>query len=88
LDDAQDVYVHFQALVSAAQSDKGRKMESELVGIFTTINTLLAAKGLLLKEGTVVDATIIEAPSSTKIKTERATRRCIKPRRATNGILG
>lgn len=34
--------------------------------IFTTINTLLAAKGLILKEGTVVDATIIAAPSSTK----------------------
>jgi IS5 family transposase len=36
--------------------------------IFTAINTVLAAKGLLLKEGTVVDATIIEAPSSPKNK--------------------
>ena len=36
--------------------------------IFTAINTVLAAKGLLLKEGTVGDATIIEAPSSTKNK--------------------
>lgn len=34
--------------------------------IFTTINGHLAAKGLMLKEGTVVDATIIAAPSSTK----------------------
>ena len=34
--------------------------------IFETINALLAAKGLILKEGTVVDATIIAAPSSTK----------------------
>lgn len=34
--------------------------------IFTAINTLLATKGLILKEGTVVDATIIAAPSSTK----------------------
>lgn len=34
--------------------------------IFDTINGHLAAKGLLLKEGTVVDATIIAAPSSTK----------------------
>jgi IS5 family transposase len=34
--------------------------------IFATINGHLAAKGLLLKEGTVVDATIISAPSSTK----------------------
>jgi IS5 family transposase len=34
--------------------------------IFAAINVHLAAKGLLLKEGTVVDATIIAAPSSTK----------------------
>jgi IS5 family transposase len=34
--------------------------------IFTAINALLAVKGLILKEGTVVDATIIAAPSSTK----------------------
>lgn len=34
--------------------------------IFTAINIHLAQKGLLLKEGTVVDATIIAAPSSTK----------------------
>jgi IS5 family transposase len=36
--------------------------------IFTAINTVLEAKGLLLREGTVVDATIIEAPSSKKNK--------------------
>ena len=34
--------------------------------VFAAINSHLAAKGLLLKEGTVVDATIIAAPSSTK----------------------
>jgi IS5 family transposase len=34
--------------------------------IFTVINTHLTLKGLMLKEGTVVDATIIAAPSSTK----------------------
>ena len=34
--------------------------------IFAAINLLLATKGLILKEGTVVDATIIAAPSSTK----------------------
>lgn len=34
--------------------------------IFDAINAHLAAKGLLLREGTVVDATIISAPSSTK----------------------
>ena len=35
-------------------------------GIFAAINTHLAQQGLLLKEGTIVDATIIAAPSSTK----------------------
>lgn len=34
--------------------------------IFAVINELLARKGLLLREGTIVDATIIAAPSSTK----------------------
>ncbi len=34
--------------------------------ILATVNATLAAKGLLLKSGTVVDATLIAAPSSTK----------------------
>lgn len=34
--------------------------------ILQTVNELLGAKGLLLKSGTVVDATLIAAPSSTK----------------------
>ena len=34
--------------------------------ILATVNATLAAKGLLLKSGTVVDATLISAPSSTK----------------------
>jgi IS5 family transposase len=34
--------------------------------ILQTINELLTSKGLLLKSGTVVDATLIAAPSSTK----------------------
>jgi IS5 family transposase len=36
--------------------------------VFDTINGYLTAKGLLLKEGTIVDATIIAAPPSTKNK--------------------
>lgn len=36
--------------------------------IFQMINADLARKGLLLKEGSIVDATIISAPSSTKNK--------------------
>lgn len=34
--------------------------------ILVTVNDLLVAKGLMLKSGTVVDATLIAAPSSTK----------------------
>jgi len=34
--------------------------------IFTTIKMHLAEKGLMLREGTIVDATLIAAPSSTK----------------------
>ncbi len=34
--------------------------------IFETINKHLASKGLMMRGGTVVDATIIAAPSSTK----------------------
>ena len=37
--------------------------------IMATINATLAAKGLMLRTGTVVDATIIAAPSSTKNST-------------------
>lgn len=37
-------------------------------GIFDAVNRQLADQGLFLKEGTVVDATIISAPSSTKNK--------------------
>lgn len=36
--------------------------------ILATVNDLLSAQGLLLKAGTVVDATLIPAPSSTKNK--------------------
>lgn len=52
-----------------------------------TVNTQLGAKGYLLKEGTAVDATLIAAPSSTRIGTASATRKCIGRRRATSGIL-
>jgi IS5 family transposase len=37
--------------------------------MFVEVNALLEAKGLLLKSGTIVDATIIEAPTSTKNQT-------------------
>ena len=37
-------------------------------GLFTAINADLATRGLLLREGTLVDATLIAAPPSTKNK--------------------
>lgn len=36
------------------------------VQILSTVNAMLAGKGLLLKSGTVIDATLIAAPSSTR----------------------
>ena len=36
--------------------------------IFETINTHLAAQGLMMREGTIVDATLIAAPPATKDK--------------------
>ena len=36
------------------------------IGLLATINATLAAKGMMLKTGTVVDATLIAAPRSTK----------------------
>jgi IS5 family transposase len=39
------------------------------IQLMAAINTILAAKGLLLKSGTVVDATLIAAPPSTKNRT-------------------
>jgi IS5 family transposase len=36
--------------------------------LFAEVNALLAERGLLLRQGTIVDATIIAAPSSTKNK--------------------
>jgi IS5 family transposase len=40
-------------------------------GLFTAINADLTAQGLLLREGTLVDATLIAAPSSTKNKAKQ-----------------
>lgn len=38
---------------------------------FATVNTMLEQKGLLMKEGSIVDATIIAAPPSTKNKDQK-----------------
>jgi IS5 family transposase len=49
--------LHFRHLL-----EKHRLTET----LFHSINQHLAAKGLTLKQGTIVDATLINAPSSTK----------------------
>jgi len=36
--------------------------------IFETVNTHLSARGMTMRQGTIVDATLIAAPSSTKNK--------------------
>ena len=55
--------------------------------IFVEVRKLLEQRNLLLKSGTIVDATIIAAPPSTKNQEKRATLRCIRRARASNGTL-
>ena len=45
--------------------------------VFKTINRWLARAGVMMTQGTLVDATIIEAPSSTKNKSSNAIRRAL-----------
>jgi IS5 family transposase len=54
--------------------------------LFDEVRRHLADKGLKVATGTIVDATIISAPSSTKNARRRAIPRCIRPRRAISGI--
>ena len=54
--------------------------------VFEAINAHLAERGLILREGTIVDATFIAAPPSTKNKAKARDPRCIRRRRATTGI--
>ncbi len=46
---------------------------------------LLRERGLLMTQGTLIDATLIAAPSSTKKKNMNVTQKCIRPRKAING---
>ena len=56
--------------------------------LFTQVVELLTKRGLILKKGTIVDSTFIEAPSSTKTRIRSATRRRIPQKRATRGTSG
>ena len=55
--------------------------------ILRRVNAYLSRKGLMLKRGSIVDATIIAAPGVRIGRTRRGTRfrRCTRPRRATSG---
>ena len=56
--------------------------------LFAEVNAYLQEQGLMLRRGTLVDATIIDEPSSTKNKERKRDPRCTRPRRATNGFSG
>ena len=53
--------------------------------IFSTVNHWLAECGVLMTQGTLVDATIIQAPSSTKTNTTAVMKTCTRPRKVTSG---
>ena len=56
--------------------------------ILGTVNLHLQAKGVRISAGTIVDATIIHAPSSTKTGRRAATQRCTRRRRGRTGTSG
>lgn len=65
--------------------------------IFEAVKEHLKANGMAMKQGTIIDATIIAAPSSTstrakpecaggdRMRSGSAIRRCTRPRQATSG---
>jgi IS5 family transposase len=57
-------------------------------GLFSAINTDLAARGLMLREGTLVDATLIAAPPSTKNKERQRDPEMHQTRKANQWYFG
>jgi IS5 family transposase len=55
--------------------------------LLEAINAHLKAQGLLVSKGTMVDATLIHAPSSTKNRDRHVILRCTRGRRESNGTL-
>ncbi len=53
--------------------------------LFERVNEHLASRGMKVAGGTIVDATIIAAPSSTKMQPKHATRRCTRPAKGSDG---
>ena len=56
--------------------------------LFAKVGAVLQGSGFQVKTGTIVDATIIGAPSSTKNADRREIPRCIRPARGSSGISG
>ena len=54
--------------------------------IFASVVKILEERGFILKKGTIVDSTLIAAPSSTKIVQRSVIRRHIRRKRANSGI--
>ncbi len=54
-------------------------------GLFETINQHLASCGLLLKEGTIVDGTLIAAPPSIKNREGSVIQKCTKLKKVISG---
>ena len=57
-------------------------------GLFTALNADLTARGLLLRAGTLVDATRSPRRPPPRISKRSAPRRCTRPARAIHGISG
>ena len=78
--------------------DAGRDDDTELsssagetrvgVGSIGGDQSSSGAQGVRLREGTIIDASIIEAPSTTKNRAGRRDLRCIRRRRGISGISG
>ena len=68
--------------------------------VYETVKAHLSARGMTMRQGTIVDATLIAAPSSTstratpecaggdRTKTVSGIPRCTRPGRATSGTTG
>ncbi len=68
--------LHFRHLLEARQFGER---------LFAAQNEIFEREGWLMRGGSIIDATIIAAPSSTKNASVPVTRRCIRPGRATSG---
>ena len=54
--------------------------------IFELVKAHLKANGIAMKQGTIIDATLVERPSATRMRRRSGIRRCTRPARASSGI--